>query len=300
MPASTPRHDNAMLIGRQRLCYSGIYAAPKKPRSMGAFVIYVAPAADFDIAINGQTWTQHRIFALEPFTDHFIYARCGRILKICIEAETIAPSDMQSLFEEINDPVRSERLAAHLREAHQEIERASGFNGFSAEDFDRHFFKRRFPLRPVDRRLQHVFDIMCENVGSEMLTADECAQMSNLSVSRFLHLFKDNAGVSFRACRTWKQARRFLDYANRSGSLTHVALDLGYPDSSHFSRSIRKIFGLQPRSIREWLRELQVVTGEGYTLRPQYPDTLPILPLSCCAASGRARPIAPFPWMQPA
>jgi AraC-like DNA-binding protein len=269
MPIHAGNHANAMLIGRERLCYSGIYATPKKPRSMGAFVIYVAPSADFDIAANGQSWTERSIFALKPFTDHHIRARCGRIIKICIEAETMATADMQFLFEEISDPVRGARLAAHLRDAHREIKRVSGFNGFSVEDFDRHFFSRSFPMRPVDTRLRQVFDIICEDVRNEILTADECAQISGLSVSRFLHLFKENASVSFRAFRSWKQARRFLDYANRPGSLTHVALDLGYPDSSHFSRSIRRIFGLQPRSIREWLRELQVATGEGYTLRPR-------------------------------
>lgn len=236
---------------------------------MGAFVIYVAPFSDFDIAVSGQAWTGRQIFALKPFTEHHILARCGRIIKICIEAETIAPADMQFLLEEIGDPVRGTRLVAHLRDAHREIERVSGFNGFSAEDFDRHFFRRSLPERPVDARLRQVFDIMCENVGSEMLSADECAQMSGLSASRFLHLFKENVSLSFRACRSWRQARRFLDYANRTGSLTHVALDLGYPDSSHFSRSIRRIFGLQPRSIREWLRDLQVATGEDYTLRPR-------------------------------
>ena len=42
----------------------------------------------------------------------------------------------------------------------------------------------------------------------------------------------------------WKRARRFMDHANRDHSVTEVALDLGYPDSTHFSHSIRACFGL--------------------------------------------------------
>jgi AraC-like DNA-binding protein len=74
-------------------------------------------------------------------------------------------------------------------------------------------------------------------------------------------LFKDQTGVSFRNVRMWKRARRFLEWANQEGSLTDVALDLGYPDSSHFSHSIRRIYGLKPRSIRNGSRGLQVLSN---------------------------------------
>jgi len=57
-----------------------------------------------------------------------------------------------------------------------------------------------------------------------------------------------------------------MDHANREDSLTDVALDLGYPDSSHFSHSIRASFGLQPRSIREGSRGMKVCVGENYAL----------------------------------
>jgi AraC-like DNA-binding protein len=42
----------------------------------------------------------------------------------------------------------------------------------------------------------------------------------------------------------WKRARRFMDHANRDHSVTEVALDLGYPHSTHFSHSIRACFRL--------------------------------------------------------
>ena len=65
-----------------------------------------------------------------------------------------------------------------------------------------------------------------------------------------LRLFRDDTGIPFRKLRMWKRARRFLDLANGTTRLTDVALDLGYPDSSHFSNSIRRIFGMGPALIR--------------------------------------------------
>jgi AraC-like DNA-binding protein len=57
-----------------------------------------------------------------------------------------------------------------------------------------------------------------------------------------------------------------MDHVTRDDSLTEVALDLGYPDSSHFSHSIRACFGLQPRSIRRGSRGMKVFLGEDYRL----------------------------------
>ena len=47
----------------------------------------------------------------------------------------------------------------------------------------------------------------------------------------------------------------------------YVALDAGYPDASHFSHSIRDVFGLTPRSIVSGSRRLSLF-GEGDASAP--------------------------------
>ena len=81
------------------------------------------------------------------------------------------------------------------------------------------------------------------------MTAADCAASVNLSPSRFLHLFKEQTGISFRAFRAWKRARHLLHFVNEDINLAHLAQDIGYPDSTHFSHSIRRFYGLQPRAI---------------------------------------------------
>ena len=57
--------------------------------------------------------------------------------------------------------------------------------------------------------------------------------------------------MSFRAFRAWKRARHLLHFVNEDINLAHLAQDIGYPDSTHFSRRFRGAYGLSPR---EWRR----------------------------------------------
>ncbi len=55
--------------------------------------------------------------------------------------------------------------------------------------------------------------------------------------------------MTFRAFCAWKRARAALPHMTSACNLTELAMQTGYPDSTHFSHSIRRIFGLRPRDI---------------------------------------------------
>ena len=47
--------------------------------------------------------------------------------------------------------------------------------------------------------------------------------------------------------------------------MTDIALETGYPDSSHFSHTVRRYWGLTPRDIIAGSRQLSVINdGNGY------------------------------------
>ena len=94
--------------------------------------------------------------------------------------------------------------------------------------------------------------------SGEPVTAASCAAEAGLSPSRFLHLFKEETGISFRSFRAWKRARHLLHFANQDINLAHLAQDIGYPDSTHFSHSIRRFYGLKPRAIFSGSRDLAI------------------------------------------
>jgi methylphosphotriester-DNA--protein-cysteine methyltransferase len=93
----------------------------------------------------------------------------------------------------------------------------------------------------------------------EQFFAATCAKLTGLSFSRFVHLFKEEIGMTFRAYCAWKRARALLPYVSSACSLTDLAMQTGYPDSSHFSHSIRRIYGLRPKDILAGSRRLAVV-----------------------------------------
>jgi AraC-like DNA-binding protein len=108
-----------------------------------------------------------------------------------------------------------------------------------------------------------------EDPNDANLSAETCAEAVGLSASRLCHLFREETGIAFRSCKMWRRARRFLDQAKGDAGLTDVALGLGYPDSSHFSHSIRRTFCMQLGAIRAGSRNMVVWPGADYRRLPR-------------------------------
>ena len=255
-----------MLIGRSRLFYCGLVGNSMKARRHGALTIYAATDACFHIKVGRGHWQSRRVIALEPFTAHRLWSPSGYISNICIEVERVDRLAIEKLITETNDGSDGARLAHRVLAAWYEVAAIADAGGFSTQEFDRHFLCQTLPPRELDPRIRRIFDLSLDDQLDQALSADACAAKVGLSTSRFLHLFKENAGIPFRSLRSWKRARRFLVHASHDTSLTDVALDLGYPDSSHFSHSIRATFGLKPRTIRDGARGIQVCFGEDYAI----------------------------------
>jgi AraC-like DNA-binding protein len=125
-------------------------------------------------------------------------------------------------------------------------------------DFDLAVFGAKLPTRKIDQRILFVLGRIKEDPSAPAV-AEEYANMVNLSFSRFLHLFKQEVGAPFRSFRTWKRARNLLNYVvNHNNNLLYVALGTGYPDSTHFSHTIRRVYGLKPSEIFAGSRRLAV------------------------------------------
>jgi AraC-like DNA-binding protein len=266
------RLPSRMLIGRDRVFYSGLLGNSMKTRCLGAVTVYVATGAPLEIKIADGAWEARLIIALPPFTRHRLRAPSGFIANICLEPETIDQHTIDAFITQLNKRPEDTRLIRRILAARREVTVIRDMGGFSTRQFDQYFLQQALRPRNVDARIRRVLDMLVDDLQDNVISAGTCAAKIGLSTSRFLHLFKDNTGIPFRSQRMWKRARRFLDHANCEDSLTDVALGLGYPDSSHFSHSIRASFGLQPRSIREGSRGMQVCVGENYALShgPRY------------------------------
>jgi AraC-like DNA-binding protein len=97
----------------------------------------------------------------------------------------------------------------------------------------------------LDPRLARVLQWLNTN-PADPTPAGHLAEVSGLSVSRFLHLFSQEIGVPFRRFRIWIRLRAASQMALSGRSLTDAAHSAGFSDSAHFARLHRDSFGVTP------------------------------------------------------
>lgn len=108
---------------------------------------------------------------------------------------------------------------------------------------------------PLDQRVAQAITRMRQG-GGDAVSRGMAADAASLSASRFNHLFRQEAGVSFRSYRVWTQVRSALGGLATSPRLTDAALEGAFVDSSHFSRTFRQTFGMTPSSVLKPLRSV--------------------------------------------
>jgi AraC-like DNA-binding protein len=79
--------------------------------------------------------------------------------------------------------------------------------------------------------------------------ADVAAHVG-LSAGRARHLFVDHTGLPFRSYLLWLRLMRAVEMFSGGSSLTSAAHGAGFSDSSHFSRTFRRMFGIAADSLR--------------------------------------------------
>ncbi len=97
----------------------------------------------------------------------------------------------------------------------------------------------------VDARINAALQFLRESPHAYEGISDLAAR-AHLSPSRFAHVFKAVVGVPVRRYVLWMKMRRALNLAIAGDSLTSAALEAGFADSAHLSRSVRALLGFAP------------------------------------------------------
>jgi AraC-like DNA-binding protein len=246
-----------MLISPERVFYAGLLGRPRK-RTSGGYNIYAAMRGNIRITqdaseVNGE------VALVRPYVPHSVESEHPCIICLVVEPETVEPAAMDDLSARIAGPGPG-AIAQRIRAAYEILRLQQCRGGFTTEEFDQLSFGEVLPDRNIDQRIRRSAARLNDFSGIKMTAAD-CAASVNLSPSRFLHLFKEETGISFRSFRAWKRARHLLHFANQDINLAHLAQDIGYPDSTHFSHSIRRFYGLKPRAIFSGSRDLAIYSS---------------------------------------
>jgi AraC-like DNA-binding protein len=81
------------------------------------------------------------------------------------------------------------------------------------------------------------------------LTLAQAASVACMSESRFSHCFTKETGLPFRTWLLWRRLMRAVERMAAGDSLTTAALESGFSDSAHFSRTFMRMFGVQASAL---------------------------------------------------
>ena len=247
--------DRLMWLTTQRVFYAGLLG-PVGARVLGGWGIYVStsPADPIRVCIGGGAWQGGELLVVPPQVPHRVQSDKPLVLNLLVETESVDPSRLPAFMQQCGR-VEAPEFVARVRAMHARLLAASGRESFGDFDFGLLFFGQPLVRRALDARIERVIERINAD-PAQSASAQDCAQWVHLSFSRFLHLFKDEVGLPFRSFRAWKRARSLLRHVHHASTLTDIALDTGYPDATHFSHSIRQVYGLRPSEIVAGSRRL--------------------------------------------
>jgi AraC family transcriptional regulator len=98
--------------------------------------------------------------------------------------------------------------------------------------------------KPLDRRIERALDIVRQRLD-KAVTMAEIAGAVHLSPERFRHLFLMETGIRFRPYVLWLRLETAVASYAAGSSLTEASHAAGFADSAHFSRTFKRMFGVQ-------------------------------------------------------
>ena len=97
---------------------------------------------------------------------------------------------------------------------------------------------------------------MFETLWPHQISTRRMASGLHLSASRLSHLFVEDVGVPLRTYALWRRHRYALENLRNVQSLTELALESGFSDAAHMTRTFVSYFGFPPKAFRQSSRIL--------------------------------------------
>jgi AraC-like DNA-binding protein len=87
------------------------------------------------------------------------------------------------------------------------------------------------------------------------ITSRQVADEVYLSESRFLHLFREQIGINFRAYLLWLRLNDAVEEIRITNSLTLIANNCGFSDTAHLSRTCKMAYGIRPSDLKDIIQQ---------------------------------------------
>ena len=106
-------------------------------------------------------------------------------------------------------------------------------------------------LQPLARVGKEVRDaaVLLDSHHDENVPGEEVAAAVGYSLSHLQQLFRRQLGVSMRSYRSWSRLRRTAGLMATAPTLADAAVEAGFYDAAHFTRTFTATFGVLPSDV---------------------------------------------------
>lgn len=263
MPPVQQMRQSFLVMDADRAVHVGSFGKPAW-RELGSYTVYVSLNRPFVLRLGDGTWAEHLVARVRPYVPHVVTSPDERVGVVMIEAESLnidlLPCRQGLLYRQgpLTYGSMLPFLQGRLHSLIDELRQGATIHELFSEGLELALYGQPRERQALDPRIAHVVRLISEQPALHVAAADRAREVE-LSLSRFLHLFKLETGVTFRRFLGWKRARFVLAHVGTGVNLTEVALDAGYADSTHLSHSIRRVYGLRPRDLHSSSRDLEML-----------------------------------------
>jgi AraC-like DNA-binding protein len=184
-------------------------------------------------------WQEVRGLMIGPDLAHALAPGAERVTLIYVEPESESGARLRlALSEGVRELTDAERIAIQLE-------------ADPATQPDRvlvHALEPGVESEPASRP-DPVIDRIIASIPSRLerpVSAAQLAEAAGLSASRFQHRFRARTGLALRPYLRWRRLLIAMAAVMHGESLTDAALSGGFADAAHFTRTVRRHFGITP------------------------------------------------------
>lgn len=179
----------------------------------------------------------HRVsgtaLVIRPMVEHALVA-FGPVSLVWVERRSAVAEALLAVVETADvAPIPAELLPDRLCEEHPDAWLCRIAGGLDP------------PARMLDLRLAAALDHLAAAPGAR--TVADAVVRSGLSESRLRALAREQLGVSIATWLIWRKLERAARELTSGASLAEAAMAGGFSDQAHFTRAMRRMFGVTPR-----------------------------------------------------
>ena len=219
-----------------------LYAGPGldlAPHSGSVWCLAVGVDRPLRLRIAGMEIVASSVL-IPPRTVHHLLSRGGRMVSCYLDPTSLRAESVQRRL-----TTRRGELAYYHRDEDLLVAESAALFGVDKDEQAARWLDLAAPCahRDIDPRIAEAAQRIREDPAAT-IPSQELAAAVGLSESRFLHLFRHEAGTSLRRYRLWIRLMCASTALAAGRDVTTAAMEAGFASPSHLADRIRSTFGL--------------------------------------------------------